>query len=212
MTGLSGLMAERDRQRPRTFRLGDLTVWDTRFSHQDRLTPTLRMRVVPSARLLMEMADNGGDVAIIGSGKYCAQTTPDRAGEWLNDDEVILFPMGGSAYNVKYHNGPFCTANYIGKTADESTVLTGYLALWLEEHAAALDRMFVGSGLRSPDMRAILRMEVDVPSLGYQARAVAALTAMRERLAEMETRPDIITQRLNMVRDGCLGKIIQARS
>lgn len=191
-----------------------LTRWSALFPAVDRNKQERLSGFKPlTMQRLRQLEIDGGDVRLFNSGQYNASTSSAMAGEYLNDGEVILFPEGGSANGIKYHNGKFCYANcYVCQPRNPRIISTKYLYYWMEEHAKDIDRYFYGAAIRKPDMNSILNMTVDLPPIEYQRMACRILDGLDSRTDEIRSQSDNIKQQIQELTDDIFSSLVQERT
>lgn len=217
LTGLASLLLHHQNMMMQIKRipLWELTRWSTCFNSVDpsKQDPIRCFKRVPTFNRLRKMATEGGDIRLFNSGRYDAATTAEVAGDFLCEGEVILFPEGGSASGIKYHNGRFCYAtSYVCVPRDPDVILTKFLYYWMEEHAPEIDRRFHGATIRQPDMTAIFDIEMDVPPIDYQRMACRQLDALKMQMADIRQIKNTITSQANSLRNGIISSLVPERA
>ena len=121
-----------------------------------------------------EKNDNG-TIKLLSTGNFDGVALREDAIDYINNDEVFTIPSGGSA-NIKYYNGEFVdSGNIIGTSLDNKLYNTKYIYYFLENNNELIQSYFRGSGVKHPDMSAILNIRVAVPPLEVQDEIVRIL-------------------------------------
>ena len=178
-------------------KLGEVTIWDRRFSGVGN---NMQKNVISfkhiSANDLKKLETTGGNIKLLSTGKFDGWTTEKLAEGYINEGEIISIPSGGSA-NIKYYNGKFVDSGNILATSFDSNILNlKYCYYFLLTKINLIESYFRGSGVKHPDMPSILNIPIPIPPLPIQEEIVKILdtfTALEEELeaaleAELEAR------------------------
>lgn len=173
--------------------LWEVTVWDKKFNAVERN----KQKKVYSYKYLLaselfDLEQENGDVRLLSTGEYIGWTTEELAGEYLYEGEIVTIPWGksiGAKNPIKYYKGKFVTAdNRIATSLNTSILSNKYLYYWMMSQSDAIDKFYRGAGIKHPNMKDVLDMEIPVPPLAIQHEIVNILDKFTELEAELEAR------------------------
>ena len=168
----------------------EVTSWDKKYNTVDK---SMQPRIIKYNYLLAskldELVDINGDVLILETGinnkKY---TTEKLANGNLCEGEIIAIPWGGTP-NVKYYNGKFITGdNRIAISNDDKVLNTKFLYYLFNNRMDEISDFYRGSGIKHPEMKKILMMDIPIPPIEVQEEIVRILDKFGELEAELEAR------------------------
>lgn len=129
-----------------------------------------------------------GDVFLLSTGDYSGWTTKEAVGDTLCEGEIVSIPWGGYP-NVKYYKGKFITSdNRIATSTDLGILSNRYLYYFMLSQVNYLDSIYRGTGLRHPDMSAVLEMLIPLPSVLEQELIVKKLDLLLPMCESLETK------------------------
>jgi restriction endonuclease S subunit len=149
--------------------LWEVTAWDKRFkevdnNHQKRIFKYKYYLASEMEKLKKE----DGNVYLLSTGNFEGWTTEDMVDDYLAEGEVVAIPWGG-APNVKYYKGKFVTTdNRIATSLDTKVLLNKFLYYFMQSKLGYLDTIYRGTSLRHPSMKAVLDMEIPIPTIEEQ--------------------------------------------
>lgn len=165
--------------------------WDKKFNgiSKEKQPKILKFTHI-SAKKLKELNLKGGSVKLLSTGLFEGYTTTKMASGIINDGEVITIPTGGTA-NIKYYKGTFVdSGNLLGSSREG--FLTKYIYYFILNNNELIQSFFRGSGVKHPDMRQILDINIPIPcpenpekSLKIQAEIVRILDSFTQLTAEL---------------------------
>ena len=165
----------------------EVTTWDKKYNAVEKsMQPRIEKYNYLLANQLNEIVDPDGDVLILETGinserKY---TNIDLAGNNLCDAEIIAIPWGGTP-NVKYYKGKFVTGdNRIAISNDINLLNTKFLYYIFENKMSEISDFYRGSGIKHPEMKKILLMNIPIPPIDVQEEIVRIL----DKFGELEAR------------------------
>ena len=168
----------------------EVTTWDKKYNAVEKsMQPRIEKYNYLLANQLNEIVDPDGDVLILETGinserKY---TNIDLAGNNLCDAEIIAIPWGGTP-NVKYYKGKFVTGdNRIAISNDINLLNTKFLYYIFENKMSEISDFYRGSGIKHPEMKKILLMNIPIPPIDVQQEIVKILDKFCELETELET-------------------------
>ena len=187
--------------------LWSLTAWDKKFNGVDKAKqPKIITYKYYLASEFDKVERKNGDVTYISTGisgekRY---TTEELAGEHLAKGEIVCIPWGGTP-NVKYFKGKFVTGdNRIATSLDTELLNNKFLYYCLESNIDIIGKTYRGSGIKHPNMKAILDMKIPVPPLEVQNEIVRILDNFTELEAELETELEARKKQYEYYRDKLL--------
>lgn len=129
---------------------------------------------------------------MLSTGEQTGWTTEELAGENLREGEVVAIPWGKSrpvAEVIKYYKGKFVTAdNRIATSADCNKLDNKYLFYWMQSQGRTIDSFYRGSGLKHPNMKDVLDLQIPLPPIEVQREIVRILDNFAELTAELTAR------------------------
>ncbi len=141
---------------------------------------------------LFSLEQDEGDVFLLSTGEQTGWTTEELAGENLREGEVVTIPWGKSRpvkEVIKYYRGRFVTAdNRIATSNDTDKLLNKFLYYWMISQGKVIDTFYRGSGIKHPNMAAVLDMSIPIPPVAIQQEIVKILDNFTELEAELEAR------------------------
>ena len=171
-----------------------ITTWDKKYNSVDKyMQPKIRKYNYLLANQLNEIIVDNGDVFILETGinntkKY---TNEDLAGDNLCNGEIIAIPWGGTP-NVKYYNGKFVTGdNRIAVSNDINVLNTKFLYYIFENKMNEIADFYRGSGIKHPEMKKVLNLDIPVPPIKVQEEIVRILDKFGELEAELEVELEV---------------------
>lgn len=172
-----------------------VTIWDKRFNSVEKSKqPLVKNYPYLLAADLFALEKEGGDVFLLSTGERTGWTTEELAGENLREGEVVAIPWGKSrpvAEVIKYYNGKFVTAdNRIATSADCNKLDNKYLFYWMQSQGRTIDSFYRGSGLKHPNMKDVLDLQIPLPPIEVQREIVRILdnfTELTEEITEKLT-------------------------
>lgn len=168
--------------------LGELTIWDKRFSGvpNEQQMHTCRFKHV-DAKTLKSIQTNDGNIKLLSTGNFDGFTNREISVNYINSGEVIAIPSGGTA-SIKYWNGLFVdSGNILAISSNEQFYNLKYVYYCLLNIQNAIQGYYRGSGIQHPDMAAILRIKLPVPPLEIQKEIVNVLDNFTEYSTELQT-------------------------
>lgn len=159
--------------------LWKLTAWDKKFKNVSKdKQKEIRKYHYYLASEMKAVEKQTGDVFLLSTGDYSGWTTEETVGDTLCEGEIVSIPWGGYP-NVKYYKGKFITSdNRIATSTDLEKLSNKYLYYFMLSQVEYLDSIYRGTGLRHPDMSAVLDMLIPLPSLIEQEIIVKKLDVL----------------------------------
>lgn len=153
--------------------LWKVTAWDKRFKEVEK---NHQLKIVKYNYLLasdmIPLKKDFGNVFLLSTGNYQGWTTEEAAGKYLANGEIVAIPWGGSP-SVKYYKGKFVTSdNRIATSIDSNILLNKYLYYFMLSKLPYLDKIYRGTSLRHPSMKAVLNMLIPLPTISEQQEIV----------------------------------------
>lgn len=161
-------------------KLYEVTTWDKKFNSVENFKQpkTIRYSVLLAVDLFKLNQDNG-NVFLLSTGEQIGWTTEKLAGKNLSEGEVVTIPWGKSRpvkEVMKYYKGKFVTGdNRIATSSDTNILLNKYLYYWLKNKSQKIDKFYRGAGIQHPNMKSVLDLEIEIPSLEEQERIINIL-------------------------------------
>ena len=190
---LKKLLSEKAPHGVKTVPLWSVTVWDKKFNAVDRKKQD-KIISYPYllAKDLFALERDEGEVFLLSTGEQTGWTTEELAGSNMMEGEVVTIPWGKSRAVVdciKYYKGKFVTAdNRIMTSKDISVLSNKYLYYWVMSMGDVIDSYYRGAGIKHPDMRKVLDMEIPLPDIAIQNEIVNIMDEMEKsesRLKEL---------------------------
>ncbi|MEG1647950.1 MAG: restriction endonuclease subunit S, partial [Bacilli bacterium] len=170
-------------------KLYEVTIWDKKFNNIDKHMQNITIKYnYLLANQLSEIEDINGDVLILNTGinaevKY---TNKDLASDNLHNGEIVCIPGGGTP-NVKYYKGYFVTGdNRIATSYNCHMLSNKFLYYFLNNNLELISSFYRGSGIKHPEMKKILMMNIPIPPIEVQEEIVKILDKFSELEAELE--------------------------
>ena len=168
-----------------------VTIWDKRFNSVDR---SKQSKVINYPYLLASelfaLGQEKGDVFLLSTGDRTGWTTEKLAGDYICKGEVVTIPWGKSRAVqdvLKYYKGKFVTAdNRIATSNNTEVLLNKFLYYWMMIQGRVIDGFYRGSGIKHPNMKKVLEMEIPIPPLTIQKEIVKILDNFTRLEAELE--------------------------
>ncbi|TFZ39705.1 restriction endonuclease subunit S [Soehngenia longivitae] len=187
--------------------LWEVTIWDKKFNAVERYKQK-KVYTYPYmlASDLFKLERKEGDVYLLSTGEKTGWTTEDLAGDNLCKGEVVAIPWGGTP-NVKYYNGKFVTAdNRIATSIDTTVLCNKFLYYWMQNNIDTIASFYRGSGIKHPNMKNILDMEIPLPPLPVQQEIVRILDNFTELITEIESEIKLRKKQYDYYRDSLLSR------
>ena len=179
--------------------LWSLTIWDKKFNgvSREKQTKVISYKYYLSSEFNKVERENG-EILYIATGisRERRYTTEELAKEYLAEGEIVCIPWGGTP-NVKYYKGKFVTGdNRIATSLDINKLNNKFLYYWMQSKIDVISSFYRGSGIKHPNMKAVLDLKCPVPPIEVQCEIVRILdnfsefsTKLSEQLsAELEGR------------------------
>ena len=169
-------------------KIWSITAWDKKFNNVEK---EKQIKIIPYKYLLanefnqIEVED--GKVKYISTGitKDERYTSEECAGDFLAEGEIVCIPWGGTP-NVKYFKGKFVTGdNRIATSLDTNVLSNKFLYYWMEFNLDKISGFYRGSGIKHPDMKKVLDMDIPVPPIEVQCEIIRILDNFTELTAEL---------------------------
>lgn len=190
-------------------KLYEVTIWDKKFNNVDKNMQDITIKYnYLLANQLSEIEDVNGDVLILNTGinaevKY---TNKNLAGNNLHNGEIVCIPWGGTP-NVKYYNGDFVTGdNRIATSYNFSILSNKFLYYFLNNNLDLISSFYRGSGIKHPEMKKILMMNIPIPPIEVQKEIVRILDKFSELEAELEAELEERKNQYEFWRDNIFNK------
>ena len=170
--------------------LWSVTIWDKKFNSIKR---EKQEKVISYPYLLAKdmfaLEQEKGNVFLLSTGEQTGWTTEEIAGDYLCEGEIVSIPWGKSrkvSEVMKYYKGKFVTAdNRIATSKDTNKLLNKYLFYWMMSQGELIDSFYRGSGLKHPNMKDVLDMQIPLPPLEVQNEIVRILDNFTQLTAEL---------------------------
>lgn len=167
--------------------LWSVTAWDKKFKAVDR---SKQKKVMDYhyylAADMRAIEDATGDVYLLSTGDYEGWTTEEKTEGNFRIGEIVSIPWGGNP-KVKYYKGKFVTSdNRIATALNNEELDNKYLYYFMQSKVDYLDTIYRGTGLRHPDMAAVLDMQIPLPPIEEQRRIVEKLNQLLPLCEELE--------------------------
>ena len=166
-----------------------LTAWDKKFKNvsKNKQKETRKYHYYLASEM-KAVEKPTGDVFLLSTGDYSGWTTEETVGDTLCEGEIVSIPWGGYP-NVKYYKGKFITSdNRIATSTDLGILSNRYLYYFMLSQVDYLDSIYRGTGLRHPDMSAVLEMLIPLPSVLEQELIVKKLDLLLPMCESLETK------------------------
>lgn len=188
-------------------KIWSITAWDKRFNNVEK---GKQIKIFPYKYLLAnefnKIEVENGKVKYISTGitKDERYTSEEYAGDYLTEGEIVCIPWGGTP-NVKYFKGKFVTGdNRIATSVDTDVLSNKFLYYWMEFNLDKISRFYRGSGIKHPDMKKILDMNIPVPPIEVQREIVRILDCFTELISELTSELILRKKQFNYFRDTLL--------
>ena len=161
-------------------KLYELTIWDKKFNAvENYMQPNVKKYPTLLAVELFNLERENGNVFLLSTGGQRGWTTEEVAGDNISEGEVVTIPWGKSRpvqEVMKYYCGKFVTGdNRIATSNDIKKLNNKYLFYWMQTQSERIDKFYRGSGIQHPNMRNVLTLEIELPSIDEQKRIVSIL-------------------------------------
>lgn len=161
-------------------KLYELTIWDKKFNAvENYMQPNVKKYPTLLAVDLFNLERENGNVFLLSTGGQRGWTTEEVAGDNISEGEVVTIPWGKSRpvqEVMKYYCGKFVTGdNRIATSNDIKKLNNKYLFYWMQTQSERIDKFYRGSGIQHPNMRNVLTLEIELPSIDEQKRIVSIL-------------------------------------
>lgn len=170
--------------------LWEVTIWDKRFNSVGRKK---QKQIITYPYLLasnlFSLEQPTGDVFLLSTGEKTGWTNEELAGNHLCQGEVVAIPWGKSRplkEVIKYYKGKFVTAdNRIATSKDTDKLLNKYLYYCMINQGETIDKFYRGSGIKHPNMNAVLNVTIPLPPIPVQEEIVRILDKFTKLTAEL---------------------------
>lgn len=171
-------------------KIWEVTTWDKKYKSAEKyMQPKTNKYKYLLANQINDILDENGDVFVLETGinvekKY---TTEQLAKDYLCEGEIVAIPWGGTP-NVKYYNGKFVTGdNRIATSNDTTVLLNKFLYYFLDNKIKTIAKFYRGSGIKHPEMKKVLMLNIPLPPIKVQEEIVRILDKFSELETELET-------------------------
>ena len=166
-------------------KLYELTIWDKKFNAvENYMQPNVKKYPTLLAVDLFNLERENGNVFLLSTGEKRGWTTEEVAGDNISEGEVVTIPWGKSRpvqEVMKYYCGKFVTGdNRIATSNDIKKLNNKYLFYWMQTQSERIDKFYRGSGIQHPNMRNVLTLEIELPSIDEQKRIVSILDKFKK--------------------------------
>lgn len=170
-------------------KLWEVTSWDKKFNGVEK---NKQQKVDKYhyylASELKALSSNKGNIKILTTNITDMYANEDDVSKNISCGEIVCIPWGGNPV-VQYFNGKFITGdNRIARSIDTNILLNKYLYYFLLENIFLIEKLYRGSGIKHPNMKRVLEIEIPIPSLETQERIVKILDAMVGHFTQLEAR------------------------
>ena len=186
--------------------LWEVTIWDKRFNSVGRKK---QKQIITYPYLLasnlFSLEQPTGDVFLLSTGEKTGWTNEELAGNHLCQGEVVAIPWGKSRplkEVIKYYKGKFVTAdNRIATSKDTDKLLNKYLYYCMINQGETIDKFYRGSGIKHPNMNAVLNVTIPLPPIPVQEEIVRILDKFTKLTAELTAELTARKQQYEYYRD-----------
>lgn len=168
-------------------KLWEVTSWDKKFNGVEK---NKQQKVDKYhyylASELQALSSNDGNIKILTTNITDMYANEDDVSNNISIGEIVCIPWGGNPV-VQYFNGKFITGdNRIARSIDTNILLNKYLYYFLLENIYLIEKLYRGSGIKHPNMKRVLEIEIPIPSLETQERIVKILDTMVDHFTQLE--------------------------
>lgn len=175
-------------------KIWEVTTWDKKYNSTEKyMQPQIHKYKYLLANQINDILVENGDIFVLETGinvekKY---TTEKLAKDYLCEGEIVAIPWGGTP-NVKYYNGKFVTGdNRIAISNDTNVLLNKFLYYFLDNKIKTIGKFYRGSGIKHPEMKKILMLNIPIPPIEVQKEIVKILDKFSELETELGTELEI---------------------
>ncbi|AWX69599.1 restriction endonuclease subunit S [[Mycoplasma] anseris] len=157
-------------------KLWEITIWDKKFNGIEKYKQekTIKYHYYLASELDKIISKNG-NVKILTTNICNLYTEEKYVKDTMSNGEVICIPWGGNPI-IQYYNGKFVTSdNRIAVSNSKETLNMKYLYYYLLDKLNVISSFYRGSGIKHPDMKKVLDLEIPIPSLETQEKIVHIL-------------------------------------
>lgn len=190
-------------------KIWEVTTWDKKYTSTEKyMQPKVQKYKYLLANQINDILDENGNVFVLETGinaekKY---TTEKLAKDYLCEGEVVAIPWGGTP-NVKYYNGKFVTGdNRIAISNDTKVLLNKFLYYFLDNNINIIKKIYRGSGIKHPEMKKILMLNIPIPPIEVQKEIVKTLDKFNELETELEAELETRKKQYEFFRKKLLNK------
>ena len=168
-------------------KLWEVTSWDKKFNGVEK---SKQQKVDKYhyylASELKALSSNDGNIKILTTNITDMYANEDDVSNNISSGEIVCIPWGGNPV-VQYFNGKFITGdNRIARSTDTNILLNKYLYYFLLENIYLIEKLYRGSGIKHPNMKRVLEIEIPIPSLETQERIVKILDTMVDHFTQLQ--------------------------
>ncbi|OYQ79834.1 hypothetical protein B9T11_07735 [Wohlfahrtiimonas chitiniclastica] len=185
--------------------LWSVTIWDKKFNAVEgfKQTKIKKYNYLLSSEI-KSLIVNNGDIKLLTTNESDIWTSDELARDIVSDDEIVAIPWGGNPI-VQYYKGKFVTSdNRIAISKDKNYLDTKYLYYFLKNNIILLSSFYRGSGIKHPNMAAVLDMQIPIPPLPIQQKIVDILDKFTKLTAELTAELTARKQQYEYYRDELL--------
>lgn len=188
-------------------KLWEVTSWDKKFNGVEK---NKQQKVDKYhyylASELKALSSNKGNIKILTTNITDMYANEDDVSKNISCGEIVCIPWGGNPV-VQYFNGKFITGdNRIARSIDTNILLNKYLYYFLLENIFLIEKLYRGSGIKHPNMKRVLEIEIPIPSLETQERIVKILDAMVGHFTQLEAELEARNKQYEYYRDKLLSE------
>lgn len=186
--------------------LWQVTIWDKKFNAVDNYKqPKInKHHYLLSKEIKPLVVDNGGTIKLLTTNVTNLYTTEDLAGDKISEGEVVAIPWGGNPI-VQYYKGKYLTSdNRIATSNDRNRLNNKFLYYVLLKNIGLISSFYRGSGIKHPNMSAVLDMQIPIPPIKTQAEIVRILDTFSALTTELTTELTARKKQYNYYRDQLL--------
>ena len=188
-------------------KLWEVTSWDKKFNGVEK---SKQQKVDKYhyylASELKALSSNDGNIKILTTNITDMYANEDDVSNNISSGEIVCIPWGGNPV-VQYFNGKFITGdNRIARSIDTNILLNKYLYYFLLENIYLIEKLYRGSGIKHPNMKRVLELEIPIPSLEIQEKIVKILDTMVDHFTQLQAELQARNRQYEYYRDKLLSE------
>ena len=167
-------------------KIWEVTIWDKKFNAVEKYKqPKIIKYHYLLAKDIKKLIVENGNVKLLTTNTSDLWTKEDLVKDIMSEGEIVAIPWGGNV-NIQYYKGKFVTSdNRIATSVDTSILNNKFLYYYFLSNIELIKSFYRGSGIKHPNIAAILDMDIPIPPIDVQEEIVRILDKFTKLTKEL---------------------------